>query len=109
MIDNGYILPPKFSIKELQMTESGRTPVTKECEHLIETIDEVRVNKVLVCARRTAQIVNLIDDTNFCKELSGMRIVLCPNLNVSSILPCLIHFLTVNSLTFNKLATLFGV
>jgi len=71
LIDNGYILPPKFSIKELQMTESGRTPVTKECEHLIETIDEVRVNKVLVCARRTAQIVNLIDDTNFCKELSS--------------------------------------
>ena len=71
LIDNGYILPPKFSVKELQMTEAGRTPVTKEAEHLIETIDEVRVNKVLVCARRTAQIVNLIDDTNFCKELSS--------------------------------------
>ena len=69
LIDNGYILPPKFSVKELQMTEAGRTPVTKEAEHLIETIDEIGVNKVLVCARRTAQIVNLIDDTNFCKEL----------------------------------------
>ena len=71
LIENGYILPPKFSVKELQMTEAGRTPVTKEAEHLIETIDEVKVNKVLVCARRTAQIVNLIDDTNFCKELSA--------------------------------------
>jgi len=71
LIDNGYILPPKFSVKELQMTEVGRTPVTKEAEHLIETIDEIGVNKVLVCARRTAQIVNLIDDTNFCKELSA--------------------------------------
>jgi superfamily II DNA or RNA helicase len=29
LIDNGYILPPKFSVKELQMTESGRTSVTK--------------------------------------------------------------------------------
>ena len=36
-----------------------------------ETIDEIGVNKVLVCARRTAQIVNLIDDTNFCKELTS--------------------------------------
>ena len=71
LIDNGYILPPKFSVKELQMTEAGRTPVTKEAEHLIETIDEGSVNKVLVCARRTAQIVNLIEDTNFCKELSA--------------------------------------
>ena len=70
LIDNGYILPPKLSIKELQMTEVGRTPVTKECEHLLETIDECSVNKVLICARRIAQIVNLIDDTNFCKELS---------------------------------------
>ncbi len=71
LIENGYILPPKFSVKELEMTESGRTSIVRECEHLIETIDEVRVNKVLVCARRTAQIVNLIDDTNFCKELAS--------------------------------------
>ncbi len=71
LIDNGYILPPKLSIKELQMTEAGRTPVTKECEHLLETIDECGVDKVLICARRIAQIVNLIDDTNFCKELSS--------------------------------------
>ena len=71
LIENGYILPPKFSVKELEMTESGRTSIVRECEHLIEPIDEVRVNKVLVCARRTAQIVNLIDDTNFCKELAS--------------------------------------
>ena len=69
LISNGYILPPKLSIKELEMTEAGRTPVTKECEHLLETIDECGVDKVLICARRIAQIVNLVDDTNFCKEL----------------------------------------
>ena len=69
LIENGYILPPKLSIKELEMTEAGRTPVWKECEHLLETIDECSVNKVLICARRIAQIVNLVDDTNFCKEL----------------------------------------
>ena len=71
LIENGYILPPKFSVKELQMTESGRTSVARECEHLIETIDEISVNKVLVCARRTSQIVNLIDETDFCKELAS--------------------------------------
>ena len=70
LIDSGYILPPKLSIKELEMTEVGRTPVWKECEHLLETIDEIKVDKVLVCARRIAQIVNLVEDTKFIDELT---------------------------------------
>ena len=70
LIDSGYILPPKFVVKELEMTEAGRTPVTKECEHLLETIDESFVDKILICARRTAQIVNLVEDTSFCSELA---------------------------------------
>ena len=71
LIDSGYILPPKMLVKQLEMTESGRTPVTKEAEHLLETIDECGVDKVLICARRIAQIVNLVDDTSFCSELSS--------------------------------------
>ena len=71
LIDSGYILPPKLFVKELEMTQAGRTPVTKEAEHLIETIDESRVDKILICARRTAQIVNLLDETDFCSELAS--------------------------------------
>ena len=71
LIDNGYILPPKLFVKELEMTEAGRTPVTKEAEHLIETIDDSNVDKILICARRTAQIVNLLDETDFCSELAS--------------------------------------
>ena len=71
LIDRGYILPPKLFVKELEMTEAGRTPVTKEAEHLIETIDDSNVDKILICARRTAQIVNLLDETDFCKELAS--------------------------------------
>jgi len=69
LVKNGYILPPLFVTKELEMTKSGRTPVTKECQHLLETIDESKVNKILICARRTAQIVNLIEETEFCDKL----------------------------------------
>ena len=70
LIKSGYILPPLLVTKELQMTESGRTPVAKECEHLLATIDEYRgLDKILICARRTTQIVNLVEDTNFCNEL----------------------------------------
>ena len=71
LINSGYILPPKMLVKELEMTEAGRTPITKEAEHLLETIDECGVDKVLICARRIAQIVNLVDDTSFCSELSS--------------------------------------
>ena len=71
LIDSGYILPPKLLVKDLEMTEAGRTPVSKESTHLIETIDECGVDKVLVCARRTAQIVNLLDETDFTKELAS--------------------------------------
>jgi superfamily II DNA or RNA helicase len=71
LIDNGYILPPKLFVKELEMTEAGRTPVSKEAVHLIETIDDSNVDKILICARRTAQIVNLLDETDFCKELAS--------------------------------------
>jgi superfamily II DNA or RNA helicase len=70
LIKSGYILPPLLVTKELQMTESGRTPVAKECEHLLATIDEYRgLDKILICARRTTQIVNLVEDTNFCNQL----------------------------------------
>ena len=71
LIDSGYILPPKLLVKELEMTEAGRTPVSKESEHLIETIDESNVDKILICARRTSQIVNLLDETDFTKELAS--------------------------------------
>ena len=71
LIDSGYILPPKMVVKELEMTEVGRTPVWKESEHLLDTIDECGVDKVLICARRIAQIVNLVDDTTFCSKLSS--------------------------------------
>ena len=71
LIDSGYILPPKLLVKELEMTEAGRTPVSKESEHLIETIDESNVDKILICARRTTQIVNLLDETDFTKELAS--------------------------------------
>ena len=70
LIDSGYILPPKLVVKELEKTESGRTPVAKECEHLLETIDDSFVDKILICARRTVQIVNLVEDTCFCDELA---------------------------------------
>ena len=70
LIANGYILPPKIVVKQLEMSE-GKTPVAKEAEHLISTIDENKVDKILICARRVAQIIRMVEDTSFCSDLEN--------------------------------------
>jgi len=42
-----------------------------ECQHIMDTIDEISVKKVLICARSTKQIIKLIDQTNFTQELAS--------------------------------------
>ena len=69
LVSKGYILPPKVLVKQLEMIKAGRPSVEQDAENLLATIDESGVDKILVCARRTAQIVNLVSETVFAKEL----------------------------------------
>ena len=70
LVSKGYILPPKVLVKQLEMIKAGRPSVEQDAENLLATIDESCVDKILVCARRTAQIVNLVGETTFCTELN---------------------------------------
>ena len=70
LVRKGYILPPKVLVKQLEMIKAGRPSVEQDAENLLATIDESGVDKILVCARRTAQIVNLVGETTFCTELN---------------------------------------
>ena len=70
LVSKGYILPPKVLVKQLEMIKAGRASVEQDAENLIATIDESCMDKILVCARRTAQIVNLVGETTFCTELN---------------------------------------
>jgi len=67
LVDEGYILPPKMIVKTINVAEEQ----VNECEHIIDTIDEISVKKVLICARSTKQIIKLIDQTNFSQELAS--------------------------------------
>ena len=67
LVDEGYILPPKMIVKTINVAEEQ----VNECEHIIDTIDEISVKKVLICARSTKQIIKLIDQTNFTQELAS--------------------------------------
>ena len=70
LVDEGHILPPKVVVKKIDVTDDSRFGYEKDCDHIIETIDEVDVNKVLICARSTKQIVNLIALSKFSSELA---------------------------------------
>ena len=65
LVEEGYILPPKVVIKELPQGEYQKT----DCENLIETIDENSLNKILIAARSTKQIVRLISQSDFCHQI----------------------------------------
>ena len=70
LVDEGHILPPKVVVKKIDVTDDSRFGYEKDCDHIIETIDDVDVNKVLICARSTKQIVNLIALSKFSSELA---------------------------------------
>ena len=67
LVKEGYILPPKMLVKTINVAEED----VNECQHIMDTIDEISVKKVLICARSTKQIIKLIDQTNFTQELES--------------------------------------
>ena len=67
LVKEGYILPPKMIVKTINVAEED----VNESQHIIDTIDEISVKKVLICARSTKQIIKLIDQTNFTQELAS--------------------------------------
>ena len=70
LVDEGHILPPKVVVKKIDVTDDSRFGYEKDCDHIIETIDDVDVDKVLICARSTKQIVNLVALSKFVDELA---------------------------------------
>jgi len=69
LIKGGFIIPPKVVVKQLPMVTGKQTNYDRDAENLLETIDENKVGKILICAKATKQIVALIAETDFCNEL----------------------------------------
>jgi superfamily II DNA or RNA helicase len=69
LVEGGYILPPKVVIKKLDMIKGRKVMYADDCDNLIETIDDNNIDKTLICARTTKQIINLLTYSNFCAEL----------------------------------------
>ena len=69
LVDDGFILPPKVKLKQFDIVEDRQQIPERDSEHLIATIDDNDINKSLICARSTKQIVRLFSDSPFATDL----------------------------------------
>ena len=58
-------MPPKVVIKQLPQGEYMQS----DEKNLLDTIDANSLDKILIAARSTKQIVRLVSQTDFCHEL----------------------------------------
>jgi predicted helicase len=69
LVEGGFIVPPKVVVQQFEMLSKGQIVADVDCENLIQTIDSQDVSKVLICSKATKQIVSLVSQTDFCKQL----------------------------------------
>jgi hypothetical protein len=67
LVEEGYILPPKVSIKELPTGDAKLS----DCQNLLHTIDDNSLNKILIAARSTRQIVKLLAESDFYMQIQN--------------------------------------
>ena len=70
LVENGYILPPKVVVKKIDVIDDSRFKYEHECEHVLSTIDDHNTDKILICAKSTKQITQLVSLTDFVDQLS---------------------------------------
>ena len=71
LVDAGYILPPKVVVNQCEMIRDRKITCEDDADNILSSIDSNSVDKILICARRTSQIVKLISDSKLATELYG--------------------------------------
>ena len=69
LVNKGHILPPKVVIKKLEMIRDRKANCDDDADNILKTIDDQNVSKILICARRTVQITNMVSDSKLTTEL----------------------------------------
>ena len=70
LVDEGYILPPKVEVYKSRLLRKDEIYSEVESEHMISAIDKLEVDKILICAKSTKQITNLLYASKFRDELA---------------------------------------
>lgn len=85
LVEQGYILPPKVVVKQLDVSSSN--VYERDCKHLIDTVEGECINKGLICAKSTKQIVGLMSNTSFFEEMQERGYsVLCITAKTGSVI-----------------------
>jgi len=69
LVDAGVILPPKVVVNQCEMIRDRKITCEDDADNILSSIDSHSVDKVLICARRTSQIVRLFADSKLGTEL----------------------------------------
>ena len=70
LVKQGYILPPKVEVYKTRILEKDELVADRDNEQMIDAIDNLDKEKVLICAKSTKQIVALVSQTDFVKQLA---------------------------------------
>ena len=70
LVKEGYILPPKVEVYQSRILHKDELVIERDCEQMIDSIDNISKSKVLICAKATKQIINLVSHTTFVQDLA---------------------------------------
>ena len=65
LVKEGYILPPKVVVHQLPQGDFKLS----DDKNLLNTIDANSLNKILIAARSTKQILRMVSQSDFCQQL----------------------------------------
>ena len=71
LVQGGFIVPPKVIAREMPLLQKDQLTSDRDAQHIIQSIDESRVSKVLVCAKSVKQIVRMVSESSFVQDLKG--------------------------------------
>jgi superfamily II DNA or RNA helicase len=70
LVQNGYIIPPKVIATQMRLSVKGEDIAQRDCEYLLQTIQQNPVDKILICAKATKHIIGLLSETDFANQLA---------------------------------------
>ena len=74
LVDAGVILPPKVVVNQCEMIRDRKITCEDDADNILSSIDSNSVDKILICARRTSQIVRLFADSKLGAELYKIKV-----------------------------------
>jgi superfamily II DNA or RNA helicase len=70
LVRDGYILPPKVEVYKSRILAKDELVADRDCEQMVQSIDNIQKSKVLICAKSTKQIITLLSHTEFIDDLT---------------------------------------